>query len=115
MQRTTWGGYSAPQFCYPLQAHARLERNAKNLRWLGHQMCDHAMAHLVMALYQQQIEILEVSHYFPATLWLDGCVPVLLEPHELESWANAPDCQLELLQRMDGIFEVRFLEEIHTD
>jgi hypothetical protein len=69
------------------------------------------MVHLVLALYQQQIEVLEVSHYTPAALWLEGCTSVLLEPYELEAWANAPECQLELVQCMAGVFEVRFFEE----
>jgi hypothetical protein len=106
-----WGGFSAPKFCYPLQAHARLEQNAHNLRWLGQQMCEHRMVHLVLALHNSQIEVLAVSHYSPCTLWLEGCVPVLLEAHELESWATAPNCQLELLQCFDGVFAVRIFEE----
>jgi hypothetical protein len=110
MQRQTWGGSSAPHFLFPLEPHARLERSQDNLRWLGQQMRDHCMVHLVLALWGKQIEVLEVSHFLPATLWLDGCAPVLLEPHELEAYAGAGERQLELIQRFAGVFEVRWLE-----
>ncbi|MFN3265871.1 MAG: hypothetical protein ACK41E_03430 [Deinococcales bacterium] len=37
-------------FCYPLEPHARLEQNAQNPRWLGQQMSERCIAHLVVAL-----------------------------------------------------------------
>jgi hypothetical protein len=66
--------------------------------------------HLVLALWGSQIEVLEVSHFLPDALWLDGCAPVLLESHELEACCGAGERQLELIQRFAGVFEVRWLE-----
>jgi hypothetical protein len=109
MQHQTWGGFSAPHFLFPLEPHARLERSPENLRWLGEQMSERRTVHLVLALWDKQIEVLEVSHFLPATLWLEGCVPVLLEPHELGAYCTGGDYQLELVQHLAGVFEVRWL------
>ncbi len=65
--------------------------------------------HLVLGLTRQSIEILEVSFYPPTVLWLEGCVPMLLEPFELSAWLTATDAQVELCCRY-GVLEVRLLE-----
>jgi hypothetical protein len=110
VQRQIWGGFSAPHCLLPLEPHARFERNQDNLFWLGQQMCDHRVVHLVLALWGRQIEVLEVSRFVPIEPWLEGCVPVLLEPHQLEAYCGAAKCQLELIQCFAGVFEVRWLE-----
>ena len=111
MQRIHKGGLFAPLvFISPLVPHTSLERTAKNLEAIGRQMLETRVFHLVLALSPKQIEILEVSHYPPVALWLDGCVPILLEPRELSVWLTMPNAQAEI-RCLHGVLEVRILEE----
>lgn len=64
---------------------------------------------MVLAVSKTQIELLEVS-YYPLELWLDGCVPVLLEPFEIADFLGMGNAQVELVQRIFGVLEVRVLE-----
>lgn len=73
-------------------------------------MLETRVFHVVLAVSPQQIEVLEVSHYPPVTLWLDGCIPVLLEPRELSAWLCMPHAQIEI-RCLHGVLEVRILEE----
>jgi hypothetical protein len=111
MQRIHKGGLCAPLvFTYPLIPHTSLERSFKNFETIGTQMLETRVLHLVLAISRTQIEILEISHYPPVALWLDGCIPLLLEPRELSAWLNMPNAQIEL-QSLHGVLEVRILEE----
>jgi hypothetical protein len=111
MQRIHKGGLYAPLvFISPLVPHTSLERTAKNLEAIGTKMLETRVFHLVLVFSPKQIEILEVSHYPPVAFWLDGCVPILLEPRELCVWLTMPNAQIELCCR-HGVLEVRMLEE----
>jgi hypothetical protein len=111
MQRIHKGGLCAPLvFTYPLVPHTSLERSFKNLEAIGTQMLEARVRHLVLAISRTQIEILEISHYPPVALWLDGCIPLLLEPRELGIWLTMPNAQVEI-RCLHGVLEVRFLEE----
>jgi hypothetical protein len=104
------GFYAPLVFTYPLVPHTSLERSHQNLEAIGRQMHKARVLHVVLALNPKQIEILEVSHYPAVALWLDGCVPILLEPQELSSWLNMPNAQIEICAAY-GVLEVRILEE----
>ena len=111
MQRIYKGGFTAPLvFTSPLVPYTSLERSHKNLEIIGTQMLETRVLHLVLAISCTQIEILEISHYPPNTLWLDGCVPILLEPRELSDWLTMPNAQIEI-RALHGVLEVRILEE----
>ncbi len=104
-------GFYAPQtLIYPLEPAATLERNPYNLTRLATQMLQARATQVVLALHPKHIEILEVT-FLPITVsWLEGCVPVLLETHEITNWLSDYDfAQVELLRSKHGILEVRVL------
>ncbi len=110
MQRILSRGLKAPLvFSYPLLPDTRLERSSQNLICLAHKMLETRVCYALLAICPSQIEILEVSFYPPQTLYLDGCIPILLEPYELAD-LEIDNAQVEF-RAIRGVLEVRVLEQ----